>query len=431
MTGMADADNKGAPRETAGKTAEHTAPQTTGRTSGDAGRQRPYDIVLFGATGFAGGLTAEYLAAHAPESCRWALAGRDRHKLERLRDRLAEHRPELSSLPLLHADVRYPATLRELALRTRVLATTVGPYIRYGLPLAAACADAGTDYADLAGEPEFIDLVHLRHHARAQVTGARLVHACGFESIPYDLGVRFTVEQLPEGVPLRVDGYVRSNAALSGGTLASALTAFSRPGRMLRTAKERRRAEPRPAGRSIRTPLGRVHRSRDMAMWAVPMPSVDPQIVGRSAAALERYGPGFRYRQYAAVHRLPMVAGAVAGVGAMLALAQLPFTRRLLESRVSPGEGPSEERRATSWFSVRFVGRGGGRRVVTEVSGGDPGYDETAKMLAESALCLATDDLPHTAGQVTTSAAMGEALTARLLRADLVFRVLEDSAERE
>ena len=400
----------------------------TARTAEDAAQERPYDIVLFGATGFAGELTADYLAAHAPAGCRWAVAGRDRHKLERLRNRLAADRPELASLPLLHADVRDPGSLRELAAQTRVVATTVGPYIRYGLPLVAACAEEGTDYVDLTGEPEFIDLVYLRHHARARETGARLVHACGFDSVPHDLGARFTVEQLPEGVPLRVDGYVRTNAAFSGGTFDSALTAFSRADRMIRTARERRRAEPRPAGRTVSTPLDRVRRSRDTDSWAVPLPTVDPQIVGRSAAALERYGPDFRYRHYAALTSLPLVAGGLVGAGAVFALAQVPATRRLLASRVSPGQGPDAERRAKSWFSVRFVGTGGGRRVVTEVSGGDPGYDETAKMLAESALCLASDTLPRTAGQVTTAAAMGEALTERLVRAGLSFRVLEDSA---
>ncbi|MGW8377465.1 saccharopine dehydrogenase NADP-binding domain-containing protein [Streptomyces sp. ODS28] len=394
--------------------------------------RRPYDIVLFGATGFVGALTAEYLARNAPQDCRWALAGRDRHKLERLRARLAAQNPEtpgLAEIPLLHADVQDHGSLRDIAAQTRVLASTVGPYIRFGLPLVAACADLGTDYLDLTGEPEFVDLVHLRHHARAQETGARLVHACGFDSVPHDLGARFTVEQLPEGVPLRVEGHVRTNAMASGGTFGSTLLAFSRADRMLRTAKERRRADPRPKDRRVSTPTDRVRRSAETGMWAVPLPTLDPQVIGRSAAALERYGPDFEYRHYAAVRRLPMVAGGIAGVGALFAAAQLPAARRFLSARLAPGEGPDEARRARSWFSVRFVGRGGGRRVVTEVSGGDPGYDETAKMLAESALSLATDELPDTAGQVTTSAAMGGALTDRLVKAGLTFRVLEESAD--
>lgn len=147
-------------------------------------------------------------------------------------------------------------------------------------------------------------------------------------------------------------------------------------------------------------------------------------MVQRSARALERYGPDFRYRHYAAVKTLPFAVGGAAAVSGLVAAAQLPPARRWLSSRLKPGEGPSEQRRADSWFSVRFVGEGGGKRVFTEVSGGDPGYDETAKMLGEAALCLAVDDdLPDVAGQLTTAVAMGDALTARLTAAGIRFRV--------
>ncbi|MFE3634887.1 trans-acting enoyl reductase family protein [Streptomyces cellostaticus] len=380
---------------------------------------RPYDLVLFGATGFVGTLTAEYLAAHAPEDLRWAVAGRDELALERLRARL----PGGSGVGTLRADVRDPATLRALAEHARVVATTVGPYLEYGEDLVAACADAGTDYLDLTGEPEFVDLMYVRHDARARETGARLVHACGFDSVPHDLGVHFTVRQLPEGVPLTVDGFVTADAAFSGGTLASALNQFARGRQMAAAARERRRHEPRLLGRRVSAPAGTPRFAREVGAWALPLPTIDPQIVRRSAKALERYGPDFRYRHYAAVRRLPVAAGGAAAVGAIAAAAQVPPVRHWLSDRLRPGDGPSAEKRARSWFRVRFVGEGGGRRVYTEVSGGDPGYGETAKMFAESALCLAFDDLPPTAGQVTTAVAMGDALTGRLRGAGIRFRV--------
>ncbi|GAA1510656.1 saccharopine dehydrogenase NADP-binding domain-containing protein [Streptomyces albidochromogenes] len=384
---------------------------------------RPYDIVLFGATGFVGELTAEYLAAHAPADCRWAIAGRTVAKLEKLRERLIAVNPACATLPVLHADASDPDSLRELAARTRVVATTVGPYVWYGEELVAACADAGTDYADLSGEPEFADRMYLAYDARAQETGARILHACGFDSIPHDLGVYFTVKQLPEGVPLRIDGFVRSNAMFSGGTFASAMTALGRGRQTLRAARERRMAEPRLVGRRARAPIGTVRRSRETATWALPLPTIDPQMVARSAAALERYGPDFRYRHYASVKWLPVAVGGVAAVGAAAALAQVPAARSWLMDRYAAGSGPDAERRGRSWFTVRFVGEGGGRRVFTEVSGGDPGYGETAKMLAESVLCLAFDELPATSGQVTTAVAMGDALLERLTAAGLRFRV--------
>ncbi|MEU6393569.1 saccharopine dehydrogenase NADP-binding domain-containing protein [Streptomyces sp. NPDC046939] len=389
----------------------------------DKGADRAYDVVLFGATGFAGVLTAEYLAAHAPEGLRWAVAGRDMAKLERLRERLTGIDPACAVLPLERADVADAASLRELASRARVIATTVGPYLRYGEALVAACAEAGTDYVDLTGEPEFVDLMYVRHDARARETGARLVHACGFDSIPHDLGAYFTVRQLPEGVPLRVDGFVRTNATVSGGTLATALNQFGRARQMLAARQERRRHQPRLVGRTAYAPTGAPRYAKEVDAWAVPLPTIDPQVVQRSARALERYGPDFRYRHYAAMRTLPFAVGGVAVAGALFAAAQVPPVRRWLSGRLEPGDGPDEARRAKSWFSVRFVGEGGGRRVYTEVSGGDPGYDETAKMLAESAMCLAQDELPDTAGQVTPAVAMGDALIDRLQKAGLTFRV--------
>ncbi|MFE6407358.1 saccharopine dehydrogenase family protein [Streptomyces sp. NPDC057837] len=378
---------------------------------------RPYDIVLFGATSFAGALTAEYLAAHAPEGLRWAVAGRSEEKLARLRERLP------GEPGVLRADASDPASLRALAGQARVVATTVGPYVMYGEELVAACADAGTDYLDLCGEPEFVDLMYVRHDARARETGARLVHAAGFDSVPHDLGVYFTVRQLPEDVPLSVEGFVTADATFSGGTFASALNQIARRREMAAAARDRRRHEPRLVGRRASAPLGGPRFAPEVGAWALPMPTIDPQIVRRSAAALDRYGPDFRYRQYAAVRRLPVAVGGVAAVGALVAAAQVPPARRWLSGRLKPGDGPGPEKRARSWFSVRFVGEGGGRRVYTEVSGGDPGYGETAKMLAESALCLAFDELPETAGQVTTAVAMGDALVDRLRAAGIRFRV--------
>ncbi|MGW0119368.1 saccharopine dehydrogenase family protein [Streptomyces sp. NPDC003327] len=395
----------------------------TGAVAGRDAGARPYDVVLFGATGFVGGLTAAYLAEHAPRECRWALGGRSLGKLEKLRDRLAARYPHCAELPLVVADSGDAEALRALAGSARVVASTVGPYVWYGEGLVAACAEAGTDYVDLTGEAEFVDLMYVRHDARARETGARIVHACGFDSVPHDLGVYFTVRQLPEGVPLRVDGFVRAGAMFSGGTFASAITAFGRGREILRAAHERRLHEPRLVGRRARAPLAGPRFSRETGTWALPLPTLDPQVVARSAAAVERYGPDFRYRHYASVKTLPMALGGAAAVGAGVAAAQLPWVRNWLMGRYSAGQGPSAERRARSWFTVRFVGEGGGRRVFTEVAGGDPGYDETARMLAESALCLAFDPLPKTAGQVTTAAAMGDALIDRLRAAGIRFRV--------
>ena len=387
--------------------------------------ERQYDLALFGATGFTGGLTADYLAANAPDGLRWALVGRNRAKLEAVKARLAAAAPGAPAPELLEADAADRAALAGVAESARVVATTVGPYALYGEPLVAACAAAGTDYADLTGEPEFVDRIWTGYHAEAERTGARLVHCCGFDSIPHDLGAYFTVKQLPEGMPLTVNGYVRSDASFSGGTYHSAINAFGRARQTMAAAKRRRRAEPRPSGREVHSAPARIRREGSLGGWTVPLPTIDGPIVRRSAAALDRYGPNFTYGHNLVAKHLPGVAALGVGVGAVALLAPLPPTRKLLLKLKAPGEGPDEAKRERSWFEVTFVGEGGGRRVVTRVSGGDPGYTETSKMLAESALCLAFDDLPETAGQVTTAVAMGDALIERLRGAGISFEVLE------
>jgi len=386
---------------------------------------RQYDLVLFGSTGFTGGLTADYLAAHAPADLRWALAGRNRSKLDAVAARLAAALPEAPKPDLLVADAADRKALDEIAAKTKVVITTVGPYALYGEPLVAACAAAGTDYCDLTGEPEFVDRMWVEHNAEAERTGARIVHCCGFDSIPHDLGAYFTVQQLPEGVPLTVNGYVKSNARFSGGTYHSAVNGFARARQTMSAAKERRRLEPRADGREIHAASARIHRDADRGGWTVPLPTIDGAVIRRSAAALDRYGPDFTYGHNMVAKHLATVGAIAAGVGTAGALAQLPPTRKLLLKLKAPGEGPSEAERERSWFKIVFVGEGGGKRVVTEVSGGDPGYGETSKMLAESGLCLAFDELPERAGQLTTAVAMGDALLDRVQKAGIRFQVTE------
>jgi short subunit dehydrogenase-like uncharacterized protein len=396
-------------------------------------RDRRYDIVLFGATGFTGGLTAEYLAHRAPSELRWAVAGRDLARLERLASQLAFLVPDAPRPGIVQADVDDPLALRALAGSTRLVASTVGPFMEYGEPLVAACVDAGTDYIDITGEPEFVDRVWLGYHDQARRTRVRIVHCCGFESVPVDLGVWFTLRHLPDDRPLTIRGYVRINARPSAGTYHSAVRAFGRVRQSAAVAQRRKRLEPPlPSDRRVGGAGMLVHREPGTSQWAVPLPFVDPLVVLRSARALDRYGPDFRYGHYGVVGSLPKAAGLVGGAGGLLVAAQIPPVRTALLRRMTPGGGPDPKRRSSSWFRIRFVattGRAGdddtGAPVVTEVAGGDPGYDETAKMLGESALCMVSDDLPEVAGQVTTAQAMDDALVARLQEAGLTFRLID------
>ncbi len=389
------------------------------------GEVRDFDLVLFGATGFTGGLTAEYLADHAPEGLRWALAGRSPERLAAVRDRLATDHPELADLELLTADATDPIALADVARRARVVISTVGPFVQYGEPLVAACAEAGTDYLDITGEQEFVDRMYVAHHQTAVASGARLVHCCGFDSVPPDLGAYFTVQQLDATRPIDLRGVVRSNAAPSGGTYHTVVTAASRVRQARAASSARRRVESRPEDRSARAVAGKPHRDPDLGYWLLPMPTVDASIVARSGRALAAYGPRFRYSHYAGTKSLRYAAGGVVGMAGVGLVAQVPPLRTLLLDRMESGQGPDPQRRERSYFTVDFVGTDGERTVHTRVTGGDPGYTETAKMLSESALSLAFDDNPTSAGQLTPAAAMGDHLLARLQAAGLRFEVID------
>ena len=394
--------------------------------------ERDYDIVLFGATGFVGELTAEYFAEHAPQGARFALAGRSAAKLEALRERL--QRPHWG---LIVADVTDKDSIERLATSARVVISTVGPYRQYGEPLVAACAAAGTDYADLTGESEFADLMYLRYHEAAKQSGARIVHSCGFDSIPYDLGALFTVSQLPDDVPIALRGFGGAAGSISGGTFHSAVGQMGRLKETGRLSRQRRSVERNAEdgrvaeGRSVRGVRGRPHNEPLAGGWVVPVPTIDPQHVLRSARLDPAYGPDFSYSHFIVTRRLRTTVGLGAGVGIVATLAQLEATRNLLLRLKPPGSGPSAERRAKSHFRVRMVADYGTatprNRLITEVRGGDPGYGETAKMLAESALALAFDDnLPHRGGgQWTPALALGQPLIDRLVHAGIEFSVVE------
>jgi short subunit dehydrogenase-like uncharacterized protein len=385
---------------------------------------RAYDVVLLGATGFTGRLAAFELAARAAkEGARVALAGRSAAKLDALRDEIATW----SGAPVdaLEADVERPGSLAALAAATRVVATTVGPYARYGEPVVRACVEGGASYADISGEPGFVATTIARYDAAAAERGLRIVSCCGFDSLPPDLGVLFALQRLaPVTEAVSVEGLVRTGARFSGGTWHSAIGMLAELGTLRQQARALLEL-PRAPGRWVREQAPRVSWRRAQGVWAVPMPTIDPWIVLRSARLLPEYGPDFRYGHALGVPSLGLLAAGGLGVGALALLAQAKPTRELLLRLRAPGEGPSEAERAKGWFAVRILAESGERRVAVEVRGGDPGYTETSKMLAESALCLARDRLPERFGVLTPAAAMGESLVHRLQKAGIVFEEVE------
>jgi short subunit dehydrogenase-like uncharacterized protein len=314
------------------------------------------------------------------------------------------------------------ASLLRMTEQTQVLLTTVGPFIDYGEPVVRACVAQGTDYVDSTGEPAFVALLLERYAQSAEQRGVRIVSCCGFDSIPADLGAFFTVRELPNDQPIALAGYMASQAAFSGGTMRSAIKALgslpSARGSDVPTAR---------SGARVRVVEAKVEKKPELGGWMAPLPTIDAAVVTRSAARLDRYGPDFTYAHHAVIGSLLRLIIGMLVVGSGILLARLGAVRALL-LKLAPksGSGPSEAQIQRSWFKLHLVAQSGGRVIHTQVSGGDPGYGETSKMLAESALCLALDraSLPQFCGVLTPAVAMGDLLLARLQRAGLSFRVL-------
>ena len=385
---------------------------------------RPYALVLYGATGFTGGLCARYLARKLPAGTHWALAGRNRAKLEQVAAGLPGDNPP----ELIEADSGDPASLTALAARTRALASTVGPYMQYGEPLVRACVEQGTHYCDLTGEPEFVNTLLSRYHEAAQATGCALVNCCGFDSIPHDAGVLFAIRELTlehggklDG-PVTAEGAVAFSAKFSGGTWRSALEAFARPGANQRSQRDAQVRLKQWYPRKVGGLAPKPHKDEALGGWLAPMPTIDPMVVMRSARALDDYGPEFRYGHYLVTGGLGKLIGGAAGVGGLVLAAQIgPLRRRLMKLNPA-GQGPDEATRARSWFQVRVRARCGDSEVLCRVSGGDPGYDETAKMLSETLMGLALDEgYPMHTGVVTPVMALGDRLIDRLEAAGMLF----------
>jgi short subunit dehydrogenase-like uncharacterized protein len=383
---------------------------------------RELDIVVYGATGFTGQLVVDYLARTAPADLSIGIAGRDKGKLEEVREHA---RAKGRDFPIVLANVKDPATLRAMAARARVVITTVGPYVELGEPLVEACVAEGTDYVDITGEPEFVDRVLSVYGERAAAAGIRLVSCCGFDSIPHDLGAYFTMRELAPRGAVQLEGFVQAGGGISGGTWHSAIGAFSRLREAGRGAKNGAPRTP-ATGRTVRRSKMRPRHEPEVGGWVLPFASIDPAIVLRSARMLDVYGPDFSYGHFVRAGSLPKAVGLGAAVGAVVALSQLAPTRELLLRLKRQGEGPSEEVRKRGYFRVTFLARTADERMIARVSGGEPGYTETAKMISECALALACDrdKLPDVRGVLTPAVAFRDVLVDRLQRAGIRFEVV-------
>lgn len=409
----------------------------------DTGR-REFDVIVWGATGFTGALVAEYLLARygTDGDIRWAIAARSESRLAELKASLGDAAGDLETIV---ADSFDEDALDAMVARTRVVLTTVGPYAKYGSPLVAACVENGTHYCDLAGEAQWIRRMIDQHHRRATETGARIVHCCGFDSVPMDIGAWF----LQQSAMQRHGSHCESIAMLvkamrggaSGGTMASMMNLVreSREDReiakilvhpySLNPEGERQGPDKRDQQGMAKDPLADV--------WTAPfiMAGINTKVVRRSHALLGYpWGKEFRYREATMTGR---GAGGwfraftlSSGLSVFVLLAAFGATRGLLErfALPKPGEGPNPEQRENGFFDLRQFGQlPDGTLIKTRITGDrDPGYGSTSKMLGECAVCLALDDLESGGGVMTPAAAMAAPLLRRLeANAGLKFELLD------
>jgi short subunit dehydrogenase-like uncharacterized protein len=382
---------------------------------------REFDVIAYGATGFTGRLVAEYLAQTYPTGVRWAMAGRSLTKLQEIRESIGAP----ADTVLIVANSDDPASLTAMCERATVILTTVGPYQLYGSDLVAACAETGTGYVDLCGEPAWMRHMIDAHHETAKKSGARIVFSCGFDSIPFDLGV-FTLQQTAKakfGAPApRVKGRVRiMKGAMSGGTAASIRATFAAAAR-----------DPRifgllgspfaltPGFTGPHQPTGLIPEyDKAVGAWVAPfiMATINTKNVHRTNFLLdEMYGADFVYDEM-------QVAG-LGDIGKAAAEALAKFNPLAGDKGPQPGEGPSREERDAGHYDVLFIAEmpDGGRMDCVVTGDKDPGYGSTSKMIAEAALCL-VQDVKGDGGIWTPGALMGDALRERLVaKAGLEFR---------
>lgn len=408
-------------------------------------QDRPHDIIIFGATSFVGQILTSYMLKSygVGQGLSWAIAGRSAEKLKTLTDSIGA---EAADIPVLVGDASDKAFLNDIASKTRVIITTVGPYALYGNEMVEACAAQGTDYCDLTGEVQWMNRMIPLHFDTAKASGARIVHTCGFDCIPTDLGTHFLEREAMKqfgqpatDVKMRVHGM---KGGMSGGTAASMINMMKEAGEnpALRGVLADHYAlvpKDAPKGPAQKDP-GLLSRDPVTGAWIAPfmMAGIDTRVVHRSNYLKGMaYGADFTYEEAMIVGNGVggALAGAATGVGmaAFMGLASLSPTRNLLEKYVlpKPGEGPSPEAQENGYYDIRFYGTtADGQTINAKVTGDrDPGYGSTAKMLGESALCLLRDvERGTTGGGIFTPAyAMGDALIDRLVKnAGLTFELI-------
>jgi short subunit dehydrogenase-like uncharacterized protein len=394
--------------------------------------EKSIDITVFGATGFTGQLISTYLASRSKEnSFRLGLAGRDPVRLEQLKSDLKKSGLLTDLISFHKVDINQELELLSLAKKSKIMITTVGPYLQYGEPVVKACVEGFCHYLDLTGEGKFVETIFNKFNSTAKENKLKIITCAGFDSIPADIGTLYTVSKLPADEPKIVRSYLSTHSekwsdSFSGGTWHSAL-GFMKPDELARIQNSYNTIQKYSKERIISHTGWMIHYRKDLKSFGIPLPFVDVEMVLKSAVNNPIYGPKFDYGHYAQVEGIFSAFVTLMGASALFSAAQIPFLKDKLLSFKKPGEGPDSKTRDSNSFELKFMAESPTATIFTSVSGGDPGYGETSKMISESALALLFDEknLPNHYGVITPAMGLGMSIIPRLKKVGIKFETVE------
>ena len=368
---------------------------------------KKYDLIVYGASGFTGQLICEYLSDHKDVSnLKWAISGRD---IEKLKSISTQFSTEKNKIDVLYADSFDKTSLDSISSQSKLIITTVGPYAIYGELLVESCIENQTYYLDLTGEPHFVHKIKEKYAQKAYDNNVAIIHSCGFESIPPDIGVYSAINHLNEP-NADVSYFFESNGDISGGTWASFINSLSSSRPIVSTESNKHHKS------KSNKHTKKVFFHKEFKRWALFFPVIDKYIVRQTSKSFSQYGEGFSFSEYMLFKSWGKLAFILIGIFIVNIISKSKWIKKWLLSLKPSGSGPSKEQRDKNWFTAKVIARGKKNSVMTTIKGGDPGYGDTSKFISEMALCILTqsDQLLKNKGILTPVECSGDLLVDRL-----------------
>ena len=365
---------------------------------------KKYDIVVHGATGFTGKLICEYLSLNNDkERIKWSISGRNEEKLSAIAKRY--------NIDYFVADAYDKQSLDVITSKTKLIISVVGPYAIYGKDLIQSCIDNSCHYLDLTGEPEFVSYVEKKYSELASKKNIIIINCCGFESIPPDIGVFYTLKHMKEENAV-INSYLSTKGQISGGTWASFLNSFSSNKSVIKKTS------------GIKSKTKKIFFNKYLKKWALIFPVIDKYIVIKSSKNLNGYGKKFSFNEYILFNNRIQIFTLIISLFFIGLLSKIKFFRKILMKIIPSGSGPNKLKRETHWFNIKLFAKSENKSIITTIKGGDPGYGETAKFISEMGLCIINDydNLNLKKGVITPAMCGGDLMIKRLQKSGIIFK---------